>query len=98
MPADCCHPRRARAPWVALASALLAALVPKCPLCLAGYLSVFGAGVGAAGVAVRVLRPFGLAVCALALAVMVGRALVSRPAGSRSRRPSREPGRAAPLA
>jgi hypothetical protein len=64
---------RARAPWVALASALVAALVPKCPLCLAGYLSIFGLAAGA----VRVLRPLALALCGLALGFMLLRALAS---------------------
>jgi hypothetical protein len=72
---------RARAPWVAVASALLAALVPKCPLCLAAYLSIFGVSVGAASVALRVARPLALAVCALAVGlvlVRVGRKTTAR--------------------
>jgi hypothetical protein len=68
MTADCpACPRPARAPWLALASGLLAALLPKCPLCLAGYLSLFGVTVGAAAAATAVLRPLGLALAALGL-------------------------------
>jgi hypothetical protein len=52
---------------VALASALLTALIPKCPLCLAASLSILGVTVRGAGVAVQVLRPLGLAISALAL-------------------------------
>jgi hypothetical protein len=81
MPGRCpaCPPRRrVRAPWVALASAALAALVPKCPLCLAAYLSIFGVTAGAAGLAVRVLRPLGLVLCGLSLGFMLVRALTSR--------------------
>src|SRR3982751_4095401 len=90
MPADCpgcdrggarARPR-ARAPSVALLSALLATVVPKCPLCLAAYLSIFGATVGTVGVAVRFLRPLALVVCGLALGFMLLRAL-TRPNWSR---------------
>ncbi|HYS08519.1 MAG TPA: hypothetical protein VEP66_07230 [Myxococcales bacterium] len=59
---------RPRAAWVALVSGLLAAAIPKCPLCLAAWLSIFGVTAGALGAAaVQVLRPLALAVCGLAL-------------------------------
>jgi hypothetical protein len=60
-------PPRARAPWVAVASTLLAVLAPKCPLCLAAYLSIFGVTVGAASVVLQVLRPLALVVSGLAI-------------------------------
>jgi hypothetical protein len=61
---------RPRTAWVALVSGLLAAAIPKCPLCLAGWLSIFGVTAGALGVAaIQVLRPLALAVCGLALGV-----------------------------
>jgi hypothetical protein len=47
MSADCCSPRR-RAMSVGLAytpAALLALLLPKCPLCLAPLLAAIGVGV-----------------------------------------------------
>ena len=71
-------------PWVALVSGLLAAALPKCPLCLAAWLSIFGVTVGAAGMAaVQVLRPVALCVCGLALAVTLLKLIrtAERPAG-----------------
>jgi hypothetical protein len=64
---------RARSPWLVLVSGLLAALLPKCPLCLAAYLSLFGITVGAASVALAVLRPLAVALAVLGLALMVRR-------------------------
>jgi hypothetical protein len=71
--APAARPPRARAPWVAVASAALAALAPKCPLCLAAYLSAFGVTVGAASVVVAVLRPLAVALAVLAVAIMAVR-------------------------
>ena len=81
-----CAPGRGRAepraPWVALVSGLLAALLPKCPLCVAAWLSFFGVTLGAAGMALEVLRPIALAVCAAALGVSLVRMVrtLERPA------------------
>lgn len=74
-PAGKVRPRPRRAVWVALVSGLGAALAPKCPLCLAAYLSLFGVTLGAASTALALLRPLGIALCALALAVIVLRRL-----------------------
>lgn len=51
-----------------LGSTLLALALPKCPLCAAAYLSVFGLGAGAAGLLISVLRPLLIAVALAALA------------------------------
>jgi hypothetical protein len=56
-----------------LASGLLAMLVPKCPLCLVAYLSLFGVGLGAASVASALLRPLGVGLAALALGLILVR-------------------------
>ena len=70
MTGDCC--REARRPLgVAAGGALLALLVPKCPLCLATYLSFLGA---AASTAVW-LRPLGVALTVVGLAVAAWRYL-----------------------
>jgi hypothetical protein len=74
--------RRAAGSWLALASGLLALLLPKCPLCLAAYLSALGVTVGAASVALSVLRPLGLALALLAAAAILAHRL-------RTRRPAR---------
>jgi hypothetical protein len=52
-----------RAPLLALASGLLLGFLPKCPLCLAAYLSALG--IAAAGTAVGLLRSLGFALLAL---------------------------------
>jgi hypothetical protein len=80
MTADCsaCAPaavparRRARrAPWLALVLGLLAALVPKCPICLVAYLSVIGVTVGAAPGGLALVRPLGVALMMLALGFII---------------------------
>jgi hypothetical protein len=60
-------PRRAGAA-LALGSGLLAALLPKCPLCLVAWLSLFGVTVGAASVALAVLRPLALLLAVVGVA------------------------------
>jgi hypothetical protein len=69
-------PRRARAglPWLALLPAILAALAPKCPMCLVAYLSAFGVSFGMASLALSVLRPLGVALGVLALGLALWRA------------------------
>lgn len=61
-------------PWLALLPTLLAALAPKCPLCLAAHLSAFGVTLGMASFTLTVLRPLALASAGLALAVLIFRA------------------------
>jgi len=68
---------RKRAPLLALASGLVLGLLPKCPLCLAAYLSAFG--IGAAGIAVGLLRPLGFALVALGFGFSVLRWTSARP-------------------
>ena len=68
MNASCCRPAR-RPLGVAAAGALLALLVPKCPLCLAAYLSFLG--VAATGLVW--VRPLGVALMLAGLAVAAGR-------------------------
>lgn len=58
---------RARLPWLGLLPGILYALAPKCPFCLAAYLSAFGVTVGVAGVALSVLGPLAIASGVLAL-------------------------------
>ena len=63
-----------RSGWlVASTSGIGALLLPKCPLCLAGYLSVVGIGVG--GIGASALS--GLRVALGVLAFLAGIALVS---------------------
>lgn len=73
-PDRCC--RRARslarvtslvAPWLALAA------LPKCPLCLAAALSVFGVSVGGAATCLRVLAPALAVTAVVALALAIAR-------------------------
>jgi membrane protein implicated in regulation of membrane protease activity len=68
MKPDCCGRRvvARRAGWSVL-SGLVLALAPKCPLCLAAYLSVFGVGAGVAAATAPWLRPVTTVVLALAL-------------------------------
>ncbi|WP_342375385.1 hypothetical protein NVS55_29385 [Myxococcus stipitatus] len=64
-----------RAPALSLALGLLAALLPKCPLCLVAYLPVLGLTVGAAGTLSAMLRPAGIAVVALSVGFILVRRL-----------------------
>jgi hypothetical protein len=69
---------RTRVPWLALLPAALAAIAPKCPLCLVAYLSAFGVTFGMASFALAVLRPFAVAMVVLALAVILRRRFLGR--------------------
>lgn len=74
MPTDaCCRAKkRTRAAWLALfPGTLLAVLAPKCPFCLAAYLSLIGLGMGTAGVVQPLLRPFGIAILVIAALTLV---------------------------
>ncbi|WP_044281569.1 hypothetical protein [Myxococcus stipitatus] len=64
-----------RAPALSLVLGLMAALLPKCPLCLVAYLPVLGVTVGAAGALISMLRPVGLAMAALSLGFILVRRL-----------------------
>ena len=66
MATECCRRQpgagRARAgSAVTLALGLALALLPKCPMCLMAYLSVFGLGMAAAGALAHWCLPLGLA-------------------------------------
>lgn len=65
---------RARLPWLGLVPAVFYVLVPKCPMCLVAYMSVFGVTVGMASVALSVLRPLAVALVVLALGFAIWRA------------------------
>jgi uncharacterized membrane protein len=80
-----CCPSTRRPLGVAAAGALLALLVPKCPLCLAAYLSFLGA----AATGVVWLRSFGVTLAVVGLAVGAWRYLApSSPSRSSRRLPS----------
>ena len=74
MAPDCC--RRSRAGWT-LVPALALAVAPKCPLCVAAYLSVIGLGTGVAGVIVA-LRPAAIVLVVVIALVMARRFLRRR--------------------
>jgi hypothetical protein len=71
------RPGRTR-PWLTVLSTLGVVLAPKCPFCLVGVWSLFGAtfgvSLGAASVVVAVLRPLAIGLALLSLVV----SLVSR--------------------
>ena len=58
---------RARLPWLGIVPAVLYALAPKCPMCLAAYLSAFGVTVSVASLTLDVLGPLAVASVVLAL-------------------------------
>lgn len=82
---------RGRLPWLALLPAILSALAPKCPLCLAAYLSAFGVTLGMASFALSVLRPLAVVFAVLALGFALWRAKVPSLRG-RARRYAAEDG------
>jgi hypothetical protein len=78
--------RRRAAPLCLGLSLALAALVPKCPMCLVAYLSILGLGGGVAISAYPALRPLSVALIVLsAVAVVLQRR--ARHRSSASRRP-----------
>ncbi|NTX63739.1 hypothetical protein HUA74_24075 [Myxococcus sp. CA051A] len=84
------------APGVSLALGLLAALIPKCPLCIAAYLSLLGVTVGVAGVIGTHLRLVGFTVAALSLGFILVRRLRGAPpppgvVGDGPPRPTQDP-------
>jgi hypothetical protein len=85
--ADVKEPSRARArlPWLGVLPAIFYAVVPKCPFCLAAYLSAFGVSVGMAGVALSLLGPLAVASVVLALGFAL-RGLKARSFRDRMRR------------
>ena len=73
----CCAPparRPTRSALGTLASGLAMLVMPKCPLCIAGYLSIVGVSVGA-GTAAIVLRAAQITSVAVLLATVAGLAL-----------------------
>jgi len=76
--ADVPEPGRARAglPWLGVLPAILYALAPKCPVCLAAYLSAFGVTVSVASLTLDVLGPLAVASVVLALGFALWRAKV----------------------
>jgi hypothetical protein len=92
MARDACCAARRPAARVAVAAlpCLAVALLPKCPLCLAAYLSFAGASVGAAAIALTALRcavvfALGLALAALAIAATRARKGGSAPPAATTR-------------
>jgi hypothetical protein len=55
----------------ALLPALGAALVPKCPFCVAAYLSLFGVSAGAAGTIAPLVRTLALIVATIAVGFLL---------------------------
>lgn len=56
-------------PGVSVACGLAVTAAPKCPLCIAGYLSLAGIGASGAGVVAVVLRPALITAAAASLGV-----------------------------
>lgn len=72
----CAHrrrPARSAVPLSALGvgSTVAAILVPKCPLCIAAYLTLCGVGAGWAAVVAPVVRPAAFALSVVSLAALV---------------------------
>jgi hypothetical protein len=72
-PADIREPSRVRArlPWLGVVPAILYALAPKRPMCLAAYLSAFGVTVGMTSLALSVLGPLAAASVVLGLGALL---------------------------
>ncbi len=70
---NCCRPAR-RPLGLAAVGTLLAVLVPKCPLCLAAYLSFLGG----AATAVVWLRPLGVGLALIGAGLYLARTFSSR--------------------
>jgi len=64
---------RARLPWLGFLPAVLYVLAPKCPICLAAYLSVYGVTVGAAGIALTALGPIAAVSTVMAIGLLLWR-------------------------
>ena len=62
---------RSRLPWLGVLPAILYVLAPKCPMCLAAWLSVFGITFGMASWVLSALPPLAIASALLALAFAV---------------------------
>ena len=56
---------------VGVVGAVAALLVPKCPVCIAAYLTLFGFGAGWAGAVAPLVRPVAFALSFVAFAVVV---------------------------
>ena len=83
MKPDCCTRERApkriaKTAGLSLFPGLLLVFAPKCPLCLAAYLSVFGIGAGAASLVAPWIRPFAIALLVLIAAATLYRTLTRR--------------------
>ena len=65
--------------WLAVVTGIAAALAPKCPLCLAAYLSIVGVNVAAARVLAPLFLPVGLVLAGLGLAALVALRLARAP-------------------
>jgi hypothetical protein len=58
---------RTKLSWLGFVPAILAALAPKCPMCLVAYLSAFGVTFGMASFALSALVPIAIVCVALAV-------------------------------
>jgi predicted lysophospholipase L1 biosynthesis ABC-type transport system permease subunit len=54
-----------------LGAIVLAALIPKCPLCVAAWLSALGLGASLGALVAPIVRPLGFALATLAIAFFV---------------------------
>jgi hypothetical protein len=75
MRAECCGDgKRSRAvvgSSLGVVLGLAAALLPKCPLCVAAYLSMLGVGTAVSHAVAPLLFPIGIALTALCLALLI---------------------------